>query len=528
MSEPPGDESSGDEEVPEAVADLRERRATMGPEMPTDRVERQHTKGKLTAYERLEYLLDDGSFQELDSFVEHRADAFGLGDRRVPGDAVVTGQGTIDGRTVAVYAHDFTVLGGSVSEVVADKICKVLDRAIDNGQPVVGLNDSGGARIQEGLDALAGFARIFAKHTEASGRVPQVSAIMGPCAGGATYAPALTDFVFMLEGSSNAFITGPDVVKTVTGEDVTKEALGGATAHARRSGFAHGCSPDEEALLDDIARLLGYLPGHAGESPPSVPADDDPERETPELADIVPDKLSKPYDVTGVVRAVMDEGSFYEVRAEWARNLVTGFARLDGHPVGVLANQPNQAAGTLDVQASQKGARFVRFCDAFNLPVVTLVDVPGFMPGTKQEYGGIIRHGAKLIYAYADASVPLLTVVTRKAYGGAYIVMGSKYLGADTNFAWPGAEMAVLGPQPAVDILFGKDIAAADDPERRREDLIAEFREEFANPYGPARRGYIDDIVEPRATRRRLVADLETHEHRPTRYPARSHGNIPL
>jgi acetyl-CoA/propionyl-CoA carboxylase carboxyl transferase subunit len=524
MTDPPADDS----DVSEAVADLRARRASMGADMPEDRVERQHARGKLTAYERLEYLLDDGSFRELDTFVEHRAEAFGLADRTVPGDAVVTGQGTIDGRTVAVYAHDFTFLGGSVSEVVADKICKVMDRAIDNGQPIVGLNDSGGARIQEGLDALAGFARIFSKHTQASGVVPQISAIMGPCAGGATYAPALTDFVFMVEGTSNAFITGPDVVKTVTGEDVTKEDLGGASTHTRRSGVAHGSSPGEQALLDDIKRLLGYLPPHCGASPPRIDAADDPDRATPELSELVPEKLSKPYDVNEVVRAVMDQGTFYEVHAEWARNLVTGFARLDGRAVGVLANQPKQAAGTLDIQASQKGARFVRFCDSFNLPVVTLVDVPGFMPGTKQEHGGIIRHGAKLIYAYADATVPLLTVVTRKAYGGAYIVMGSKYLGADTNFAWPGAEMAVLGPQPAVDILFSDEIAAADDPEAERDALIAEFREEFANPYGPARRGYVDDIIEPRETRARLIADLATHEHRPAAYPDRSHGNIPL
>lgn len=512
----------------EAIDDLRDRRNRMGANMDATRIERQHDRGKLTAHERLEYLLDDGSFHEVDAHVEHRTSQFGLDERRAPGDAVVTGYGEIDGRTVVVYAHDFTFLGGSVSEAVADKICKILDRAIDNGHPIIGLNDSGGARIQEGLDALSGFARIFRKHTEASGLVPQISAIMGPCAGGATYAPALTDFVFMVEGTANAFITGPDVVRRVTGEQVSKEELGGAGTHTRRSGFAHGSRQDEEAVLDDIRRLLTYLPRHCGDSPPAVAGLDDADRETPELAETVPSELRKPYDVREVVTTVMDEGTFYEIHGGWARNLVTGFARLDGQPVGVLGNQPKQFAGTLTVDASQKGARFVRFCDAFNLPVVTFVDVPGFMPGTSEEYDGIIRHGAKLIYAYADATVPLLTVVTRKAYGGAYIVMGSKQLGADGNYAWPGAEMAVLGPQPAVDILFGDEIDDDDDPEARREELIAQFREEFANPYGPAKRGYIDDVIEPRETRQRLVADLDALDHRPLRFPETTHGNIPL
>ena len=517
-----GNDHSNDREQPVGHPDRRESG------MDEARIERQHRKGKLTAYERIEYLLDDGSFQELDAYVEHRATQFGLDERRVPGDAVVTGYGTVDGRTVAVYAHEFGFLGGSVGEAVADKICKVLDRAIDNGHPVVGLNDSGGARIQEGIDALSGFARIFRRHTRASGRIPQISAILGPCAGGATYAPALTDVVFMVDGTANAFITGPDVVQTVTGERVTKEELGGARAHTAKSGFAHGAQAEERAVLDNIKRLLSYLPRHCGESPPVVSGLDDPDRTVPELEETVPSRLRKSYDAREVVRTVMDEGSFYGLRDDWARNLVTGLARLDGAPVGVLANQPKHSAGTLTVEASQKGARFVRFCDSFNLPVVTFVDVPGFMPGTKEEHDGIIRHGAKLIYAYADATVPLLTVVTRKAYGGAYIVMGSKQLGADSNYAWPGAEMAVLGPEPAVDILFGDEIADAPDPDARRDELIAEFRDEFANPYGPARRGYLDDVIEPQETRRRLVADLDAIEHRPPSFPESTHGNIPL
>lgn len=511
----------------EAIAGLQERRrlARLGTE---DRVDLQHAKGKLTAYERIETLLDDGTFTEFGTFVEHRCTQFGIEDRTALGDAVVTGYGQIDGRTVAVYAHDFTFLGGSVSEVVADKICKVLDWAIDNGIPVVGLNDSGGARIQEGLDALTGFARIFSKHTEASGLIPQLSVIMGPCAGGATYAPALTDFVLMVEDTAYAFITGPDVVESVTGESVSQSELGGAETHTLLSGFAHAKMGSEEAVLDAVRELLAFLPQNCGELPPAIASADDPTRETPELNEIVPSELSKPYDVTAVVEAVVDGDSFFETHPGWARNLVTGFARLDGRPVGVLANQPRIKAGTLDIATAQKGARFVRFCDAFNLPVVTLVDVPGFMPGTEQEYGGVIRHGAKLIHAYADASVPLLTVVTRKAYGGAYIVMGSKDLGADVNYAWPSAEMAVLGPRPAVRILYRKELNEADDPEARREELMAEYREHFANPYGAAKRGYIDDVIEPRETRRRLVADLAAMTHRPPEYPDKTHGNIPL
>lgn len=510
------------------VADLSDRRRSLGRNMDESRIERQHKRGKLTAYERIDYLLDDGTFCEFDTFVEHRCNTFGLEDRTQPGDAVVTGHGQIDGRTVVVYAHDFTFLGGSVSEVVGDKICKVFDWALDNGVPVIGLNDSGGARIQEGLDALSGFARIFAKHTEASGRIPQISVIMGPCAGGATYAPALTDFVFMVEGTSNAFITGPDVVESVTGERVSKEELGGSQTHTAKTGFAHRSRSKETDLLDDIKQLLRYLPQNCGELPPKSSSTDDPRRETPELEEMVPSNLSKPYDATEVVQTVVDNETFYQVRERWARSLITGFARLDGQPVGVLANQPRVSAGTLNIEAAQKGARFVRFCNAFNLPIVTFVDVPGFMPGTKQEYGGIIRHGAKLIHAYANASVPILTVVTRKAYGGAYIVMGSKHLGADVNYAWPGAEMAVLGPRPAVRILYGSEIAESDTPEELQAELMETYREQFANPYGPAQRGYIDDVIKPDETRTRLISALEGVTHRPSRYPERVHDNIPL
>lgn len=522
------DSDETDSDATGSDIELQERREQARPQGTDERVELQHGRGKLTAYERLETLLDDGSFREFDRFVEHRCTNFGMDERTALGDAVVTGYGTIDGRTVAVYAHDFTFLGGSVSEVVANKVCKVIDWAIENGMPVIGLNDSGGARIQEGLDALTGFARIFAKHTEASGLVPQVSVIMGPCAGGATYAPALTDFVFMVEDTAYAFITGPDVVEEVTGEQVSKAELGGAETHTLLSGFAHGKAPSEEAVLEAVRRVIGYLPANCGDSPPKVDSTDDPRRETPELDRIVPSELSKPYDVTRVVAAIVDEESLFEVHTGWARNLITGFAHLDGTPVGIMANQPRIKAGTLDISTAQKGARFVRFCDAFNLPVVTLVDVPGFMPGTEQEYGGVIRHGAKLIHAYAEATVPLVTVVTRKAYGGAYIVMGSKFLGADVNYAWPEAEMAVLGPRPAVRILYKREIAQAEDPDARREELMDEFRSHFANPYGAAKRGYIDDVIEPSETRWRLIDDLAALNHHPPRYPEKTHGNIPL
>jgi acetyl-CoA/propionyl-CoA carboxylase carboxyl transferase subunit len=493
-----------------------------------ERIEAQHEKGKLTARERIAYVLDEGSFREVGPFVEHQHDEFGLDEQRVAGDAVITGYGEVDGRKVFLYALDFTVLGGSVGEVVADKIAKVTEMAVENGAPVLGIWDSGGARIQEGVDSLAGFARVFQQNVTASGVVPQVSVIMGPCAGGATYAPALTDFTFMVNDTSYMMITGPDVIETVTGEQVTKEELGGAQVHATKSGVAHAAADTEEQALDDVRRLLSYLPPNHLTDPPSVRSGDDPARATPELDEIVPSEPRKPYDVVDVVEELVDQDTFYEVHGMFARNVLTGFARLDGSPVGVVANQPRVNAGTLDIQASQKGARFVRFCDAFNLPIVTLVDVPGFMPGTSQEHNGIIRHGAKLIYAYAEATVPLLTVVTRKAYGGSYIVMGSKYLGADINYAWPDTEMAVMGPRGAVNILYRDELSRADDPERLREELVEEYREEFANPYGPAKRGYIDDVIRPAETRRRLVDDLDVFRRKNEQTVPKDHGNVPL
>jgi len=493
-----------------------------------ERIERQHDRGKMTAHERVEYLLDDGTFVEFDPFVEHRSTNFGMDETRFPGDAVVTGYGEVDGRKIFVFAHDFTVLGGSVGEAVADKVCKVMDRAIDNGVPVVGINDSGGARIQEGVDSLVGFARIFRRNTEASGLVPQISAIMGPCAGGATYSPALTDFTFMVEDTSHMFITGPEVIETVTGEQISKEELGGAGSHSSKSGVAHFACRSEEAALDRIRRLLGYLPANNMADPPRVPSWDDPDRKLTGVTDIVPEAPRKPYDMTEVIDRLVDEDSFFETHRNWARNVVVGFARMDGRVVGVVANQPRVSAGTLDIDAAEKAARFVRFCDSFNVPIVTLVDVPGFMPGTDQEHNGIIRRGAKLIYAYAEATVPLLSVVVRKAYGGAYIVMSSKSLGSDVNYAWPGSEMAVLGPRGAVNILYRDELRAAENPETRRQELIDEFREEFANPYGPARRGYVDDVIEPKETRSRLVRDLEMLGRKRADSPPKDHGNIPL
>jgi len=518
--------SEDDEESP--LEELRRRREEVHLGGGEERIQSQHEKGKMTARERIDYLLDDGTFNEIDVFVEHRSTNFDMAGKRYPGDAVVTGFGAVDGRKVGVFAHDFTVLGGSVGEVVAEKVCKMMDRATEAGVPVIGLNDSAGARIQEGVDSLVGFAKIFERNTKASGLVPQISAIMGPCAGGATYSPALTDFTFMVNETSHAFITGPDVIETVTGEQVSMQELGGARTHAAESGFAHMACRSEEAALDNVRRLLSYLPRNNVEDPPRLDPWDDPDRGTEALSDIVPDEPRKPYDVVDVIDDVVDEDSFFEVHGDFARNVVVGFAHLDGRPVGIVANQPRASAGTLDIPASQKSARFVRFCDAFNLPIVTFVDVPGFMPGTDQEHDGIIRHGAKLIYAYAEATVPLLTVVTRKAYGGAYIVMGSKHLGADVNYAWPNAEMAVLGPRGAVNILYRRELEDADDTEARRQELIEQYREEFANPYKPAKRGYIDDVIEPTETRRRLVDDLDLLSRKRTESPPKDHGNIPL
>ncbi|AAV45879.1 acyl-CoA carboxylase subunit beta [Haloarcula sp. JP-Z28] len=525
QQEEPDDETGAPDD---AVEELRQKRAEAELGGGEARIESQHEKGKMTARERIDFLVDDGTFNEVDPFVEHRSTNFGMEEKRFAGDAVVTGYGEVDGRKVFLFAHDFTVLGGSVGEVVADKICKVMDRAIENGVPVIGLNDSGGARIQEGVDSLVGFAKIFERNTKASGLIPQISAIMGPCAGGATYSPALTDFTFMVQDTSHMFITGPDVIETVTGEQVSKEELGGAGSHSTKSGVAHFSYPSEEEALENIRRLLSYLPANNMEDPPRVKPWDDPDREIPGVTDIVPSAPRKPYDMTKVIDAIVDEDSFFEVHGNWARNVVVGFSRMDGQSVGVVANQPRVSAGTLDIDAAEKAARFVRFCDSFNIPILTLVDVPGFMPGTDQEHNGIIRRGAKLIYAYAEATVPLLSVVVRKAYGGAYIVMSSKFLGSDVNYAWPGSEMAVLGPRGAVNILYRNEIADAGDPDAKRQELMDEFRDEFANPYGPAKRGYLDDVIEPKETRKRLIQDLDLLQRKREDTPPKDHGNIPL
>ena len=491
-------------------------------------VERQHSQGKLLARERAEKLLDPGSFFELDRYVRHREAEFGMREKRPYGDAVVTGYGTIFGRKVFVFSQDFTVFGGSLSEVFAEKICKVMDLAAKLGCPIIGINDSGGARIQEGVVSLAGYAEIFWRNVQCSGVIPQISLIMGPCAGGAVYSPAMTDFVLMVEGSSYMFITGPDVVKTVTGEEVSFEELGGAATHAAKSGVAQFISPDEEACLDDARYLLSFLPQNNVDPAPYAEPSDPASREDAELDTLIPDDPAKPYDMKDVVRRVVDDGEFLEVSERWAENLICGFARLNGHVVGVVGNQPKALAGVLDINSSVKGARFVRTCDAFNIPLVTFVDVPGFLPGTAQEWGGIIRHGAKLLYAYAEATVPKLAVITRKAYGGAYDVMSSKHIGADFNFAWPTAEVAVMGPEGAVNIIFRGELEGADDAEVRRAELIEDYRERFANPYVAAERGYVDDVIEPRRTRPVLADALYTALKKRERRPPRKHGNIPL
>ena len=491
-------------------------------------VARQRERGKLLARERLEKLLDPGSFVELDRFVRHRESEFGMRENRPWGDAVVTGYGTVFGRTVFVFSQDFTIFGGSLSEVFAEKVCKVMDMAVKYGCPVVGINDSGGARIQEGVVSLAGYAEIFWRNVQASGVIPQVSLVMGPCAGGAVYSPAITDFTLMVEGTSYMFITGPEVVKTVTGEDVSFEDLGGAMAHATKSGVAHFTAPDEEACLEDARYLLTFLPQNNLESAPWAAPTDPVEREAPELDKLIPDSPNRPYDMHRVIEAVIDDASFLEVQARYAENIVCGFARLGGHSVGIVANQPAALAGVLDIDASVKAARFVRTCDAFNVPVVTFVDVPGFLPGATQEWGGIIRHGAKLLYAFAEATVPKLTVITRKAYGGAYDVMSSKHIRADFNVAWPTAEVAVMGPDGAVNIVFRKELEEAADPEARRAELIADYKERFANPWTAAERGYVDDVIEPRRTRPVLINALETALTKREAPPKRKHGNIPL
>src|SRR3989454_5001953 len=507
------------------LSDLREEARHAGSEKS---VARQRGEGKLLARERAEKLCDPGSFVELDRYVRHREANFGMMDRRPYGDAVVTGYGTLFGRRVFVFSQDFTVFGGSLSEVFAEKICKVMDLATKYGCPLVGINDSGGARIQEGVVSLAGYAEIFWRNVQASGVIPQISLIMGPCAGGAVYSPAITDFTLMVEGSSYMFITGPDVVKTVTGEEVTQEELGGAAAHATKSGVAHFTAADEESCLEDARYLLSFLPQNNLESPPYAAPSDPVDREDPALDDIVPDSPNKPYDMKQVIGRVVDDGDFLEVQQHHAENIVCGFARLGGHSIGVVGNQPSALAGVLDIDASVKAARFVRTCDAFNVPLVTFVDVPGFLPGTAQEWGGIIRHGAKLLYAFAEATVPKLTVITRKAYGGAYDVMSSKHIRADFNFAWPTAEVAVMGPEGAVNIIFRKELEAADDPEVRRAELIEDYRERFANPYTAAERGYVDEVIEPRRTRPILIDALETALTKQEPRPRRRHGNIPL
>jgi propionyl-CoA carboxylase beta chain len=492
------------------------------------RVEVQHSKGKLTARERLELLLDEGSFQELDMLVRHQCRDFGIDRERHPGDGVVTGHGKIDGRHVFVFSQDFTVLGGSLSESNARKIIKVMDLALRVGAPLIGLNDSGGARIQEGVASLGGYAEIFLRNTLASGVVPQISAILGPCAGGAVYSPAITDFIFMVEKTSYMYVTGPSVVKTVTHEEVTHEALGGARVHNTQSGVAHFLAPDDASCLDGIRELLSYLPDNNTQDPPRLETGDDPEREEPVLDSLVPADPGRPYDMLDVLGAVVDGGAFLQVHEHYARNILVGFARLGGRPVGVVANQPALLAGTLDIDASLKAARFIRFCDCFNLPIVTFVDVPGFLPGTDQEHRGIIKHGAKLLFAYCEATVPKLTVITRKAYGGAYDVMGSKHIRGDINLAWPSAEIAVMGARGAVEIIFRKEIELAADPAAEEERLVREYREKFANPLAAAERGYIDDVIQPRATRRRLIRALELLGTKRQALPPKKHGNIPL
>ncbi|HUQ40345.1 MAG TPA: acyl-CoA carboxylase subunit beta [Acidimicrobiales bacterium] len=491
-------------------------------------VERQHAQGKMTARERLDYLLDEGSFQELDMLAKHRAHGMGMEDNRAYTDGVVTGFGTVDGRKVCVYSQDFTVIGGSLGEVHGEKIHKVMDLAESVGVPVIGLNDGGGARIQEGVVSLANYGGIFLRNVRASGVVPQISVIMGPCAGGAVYSPALTDFIFMVREHSHMFITGPDVVKTVTGEDVSLEELGGAMSHATKSGVATFVSADEQSCLDEVKYLLSFLPLNNLEEPPSVETTDDPERRCPELDELMPASARAPYDMKKVITSVVDDGDFFEYASLWAQNIVCGFARVDGHVVGIVGNQPMFLAGVLDIDSSEKGARFVRTCDAFNIPLVTFVDVPGFMPGTDQEYGGIIRHGAKLLYAYCEATVPRVQIITRKAYGGAYVVMNSKSIGADLAYAWPSAELAVMGPDGAVDIVYRRELAAADDRATRRAELIEEYTERYANPYIAAERGYIDDVIDPADTRAVLVRSLDILRGKREELPKRKHGNVPL
>jgi propionyl-CoA carboxylase beta chain len=512
--------------TPEEILEDLERQAELGG--GSDRLARQHRAGKLTARERVDLLFDPGTFEEVDKLVTHRCRDFGMADQIVPGDGVVAGHGLVDGRQVFAFAQDFTVFGGSLSETNAAKIVKIMDLAMKLGAPIVGLNDSGGARIQEGVLSLAGYADIFLRNTLASGVVPQISAIMGPCAGGAVYSPAITDFTIMVKNTSYMFVTGPDVIRTVTHEEVSKEDLGGAMRHNETSGVAHFAVEDDRECLLLIRELLSYLPSNNLDDPPRAATGDAADREDPALDRLVPPSPHQPYDMLDLIHAVADAGAFLEVHQHFARNLIVGFARLDGRAVGIVANQPAVLAGTLDINASVKGARFVRFCDAFNIPLVTFEDVPGFLPGTVQEYGGIIKHGAKLLYAFAEATVPKVTVITRKAYGGAYCVMSSKHIRTDFNYAWPTAELAVMGPEAAINVLYRRELEAAADTAAVRAEKVAEFRDKFANPYIAAARGFLDEVIHPRTTRRKLITALRNLENKRDRNPPKKHGNIPL
>jgi propionyl-CoA carboxylase beta chain len=525
MVEPTGEGRLSTEEKIEELRRLRDESEHHASQRAVDR---QHEAGKMTARERIEALLDKGSFVELDGMVRHRAHGFGIEDRRPPGDAVITGWGTVDGRTVFVFAEDFTVFGGSLGEVVGEKICKVMDLAMDTGAPLIGLKDSGGARIQEGVISLDAYGGIFLRNVHASGVIPQISVIMGPCAGGAVYSPAMTDFIYQVESTSHLFITGPDVIKTVTGEDVTFDELGGAHSHASVSGVTHFVSADGRTSLEEIRYLLSFLPLNNMETPPFFTPTDQANRMEDALQAIVPDSPNQPYDMVSLIEMIVDDGEFYEVHQHWARNIVVGFARLDGYSVGIVGNNPAVLAGTLNIDASTKAARFVRFCDAFNIPIVTFEDVPGFLPGVDQEHGGIIRHGAKLLYAYCEATVPRVTVITRKAYGGAYVVMNSRSVGADIVFAWPTAEIAVMGAQGAVNIIHRRTLAEHDDPDGHREELVSDYERRFGNPYVAAERGLVDEVIEPRQTRPRLIQALEMLRSKRGSLPAKKHGNIPL
>ena len=514
--------------VDEKIQALNEMRLDSQKGGGQQRIDQQHSRGKLTPRERINLLMDQGTFQELDAFVTHRSTDFGLEVRKILGDAVVTGYGMVDGRQIFAYAQDFTVLGGSLSEVVGQKICKVMDLAGKSGCPVIGLNDSGGARIQEGANSLAAYGDIFLRNTLYSGVIPQISVILGPSAGGAVYSPAITDFIFMVKGTGQMYITGPDVVKAVTGSEVTHEELGGADSHASLSGVAHFVHENEEECIKEVRRLLGFLPSNNLDESPFLPTNDSKTQGNMELRYLIPDEPNKPYDVRDIIDRIADEEDFLEVQSRFAPNIVIGFGRFDGRTVGIIANQPAYLAGVLDINASSKASRFVRFCDCFNIPLVTLVDVPGFMPGVDQEYGGIIRHGAKLIFAYAEATVPKICVITRKAYGGAYIVMSSKHLRSDINLAWPGSEIAVMGPEGAVNIIFRDELNTSEDPDSLRKELIQDYQNTFTNPYVAANRGYLDDVIDPAETRPAIIKALNMLQNKRDSLPAKKHGNIPL